>query len=400
SCGRDAFGILQPHGRFRSDFAHGMIYEKPAVIIDNGSGHVKAGVAGEEAPRCIFPAVVGKPKHGAMMPGTDKKDYYLGEEAVSRRGVLTLSYPIEHGVVKDWSEMEKVWHHTFFDALRVNPEDQACIVTEAPMNPKKNRERMVEMLFEKFSCPAAFIVIQAVMSLYSCGRTTGTVVDSGDGVTHTVPVYEGFALPHAIQRLDLAGRDLSEYMAKVLLETGCNMTSSSERDIVREMKEGMCYVCTGDLKKELQSAQERPTDYEKIFELPDGQKVSLTAERFRVPEVMFDPMIAGRELPGLHQSVYQSIQACDIDLRRELFGNIVLSGGNTMFPGIADRLELELKALAPQKIHVKVVANPHRRYIVWMGASILSKLSTFSAMLIGKAEYDELGPAIVHSKCF
>ncbi|CAK9033312.1 unnamed protein product, partial [Durusdinium trenchii] len=359
SCGRDAFGILQPHGRFRSDFAHGMIYEKPAVIIDNGSGHVKAGVAGEEAPRCIFPAVVGKPKHGAMMPGTDKKDYYLGEEAVSRRGVLTLSYPIEHGVVKDWSEMEKVWHHTFFDALRVNPEDQACIVTEAPMNPKKNRERMVEMLFEKFSCPAAFIVIQAVMSLYSCGRTTGTVVDSGDGVTHTVPVYEGFALPHAIQRLDLAGRDLSEYMAK-----------------------------------------ERPTDYEKIFELPDGQKVSLTAERFRVPEVMFDPMIAGRELPGLHQSVYQSIQACDIDLRRELFGNIVLSGGNTMFPGIADRLELELKALAPQKIHVKVVANPHRRYIVWMGASILSKLSTFSAMLIGKAEYDELGPAIVHSKCF
>jgi len=344
--------------------------------------------------------VVGKPKHGVMMPGADKRECYLGEEAVAKRGVLTLSYPIEHGVVKDWSEMEKVWHHTFFDALRVNPEEQPCIVSEAPMNPKKNRERMVEMLFEKFSCPAAYIVIQAVMSLYSSGRTTGTVVDSGDGVTHTVPVYEGYALPHAIQRLDLAGRDLSEYMTKVLLESGCSMSSSSEKDIVREMKESMCYVCDGDWKAEVQSAQERPTDYTKIFDLPDGQKVNLLTERFRVPEVMFDPMIAGRELPGLHKSVYQCIQACEIDLRRDLFSNIVLSGGNTMFPGIAERLESELKALAPQKINVKVVANPHRRYIVWMGASILSQLSSFSSMLISKAEYDELGPAIVHSKCF
>lgn len=307
---------------------------------------------------------------------------------------------IEHGIVKDWSEMEKVWHHTFFDALRINPEDQACVVSEAPMNPKKNRERMVEMLFEKFSCPAAYIVIQAVMSLYSSGRTTGTVVDSGDGVTHTVPVYEGFALPHAIQRLDLAGRDLSEYMIKILHDSGHNMTSSSEKDIVREMKETTCYVCKGDWKTEMQSAKEHPTEFEKIYSLPDGQKVALGSERFRVPEVMFDPMIAGRELPGLHQSIYRCIQDCDIDLRKDLLKNIVLSGGNTMFPGIAERLESELKALAPQKINVKVIANPQRRYLVWMGASILTRLSSFQNLLITKAEYDSVGPAIVHSKCF
>ncbi|CAE7805624.1 unnamed protein product [Symbiodinium sp. CCMP2456] len=364
---------------------------QPAVIIDNGSGHVKAGVADEEVPRCVFPAVVGKPKHAAMMPGSDKKDFYVGEEAMGKRGVLCLSYPIEHGIVKDWSEMEKVWHHTFFDALRINPEDQACVVSEAPMNPKKNRERMVEMLFEKFSCPAAYIVIQAVMSLYSSGRTTGTVVDSGDGVTHTVPVYEGFALPHAIQRLDLAGRDLSEYMIKILHESGHNMTSSSEKDIVREMKETTCYVCKGDWKTEMQSAKEHPTEFEKIYSLPDGQKVALGSERFRVPEVMFDPMIAGRELPGLHQSIYRCIQDCDIDLRKDLLKNIVLSGGNTMFPGIAERLESELKALAPQKINVKVVANPQRRYLVWMGASILTRLSSFQNLLITKAEYDSVG---------
>ncbi|CAE8640972.1 unnamed protein product [Polarella glacialis] len=134
--------------------------DKPAVIIDNGSGHVKAGIAGEEAPSCVFPALVGRPKHEAMMAGVDKREYYMGDEAIAKKGVLSLSYPIEHGIVKDWSDMEKVWHYTFFDALRVNPEEHAVVVSEAPMNPRKNRERMIEMLFEKFSCPAAYIVIQ------------------------------------------------------------------------------------------------------------------------------------------------------------------------------------------------------------------------------------------------
>lgn len=377
-----------------------MELEKPTIIIDNGSGHVKAGLSGDEAPCCVFPALVGRPKHGTMMPGSDKRDYYMGEEAISKKGVLSLSYPIEHGIVKDWTDMEKIWHYTFYDALRVNPEEHAIVVSEAPMNPRKNRERMVEMLFEKFSVPASYIVIQAVMSLYSYGRTTGAVVDSGDGVTHVVPVYEGFALPHAIQRLDLAGRDLSEYMIKVLTESGVAMTSSAEKEIVRDMKETCCYFVEDDYAAAMKAAQERPTDFEKIYVLPDGNKVNLTTERFRVPEVMFDPMIAGRELPGMHQATFKCITSCDIDLRRDLFRNIVLSGGNTMFPGIDVRLTKELKALAPQKIDVKVVANPQRRYIVWMGASIVTQLSSFQKMLIWKSEYDELGPAIVHSKCF
>merc|ERR1719446_602779 len=190
-----------------------------------------------------------------MMPGSEQKDYFMGEEAISKKGVLSLSYPLEHGIVKDWSDMEKVWHHTFFDALRVNPEDHAVVVSEAPLNPKKNRERMVEMLFEKFSVPATYIVIQAVMSLYSYGRTTGIVVDSGDGVTHVVPVYEGYSMPYAIQRLDLAGRDLSQYMERVLCDSGYNMTSSSEKDIVRQMKESHCYVAD-DYEAELKKFKE------------------------------------------------------------------------------------------------------------------------------------------------
>jgi len=374
--------------------------ENPPIIIDNGSGHMKAGLSGEEAPSAVFPALVGRPKHGTMMPGSDKRDFFMGEEAISKKGVLSLSYPVAHGIVTDWGDMEKVWHYTFYDALRVNPEEHAVVVSEAPMNPKKNRERMVEMLFEKFSVPASYIVIQAVMSLYSYGRTTGAVVDSGDGVTHVVPVYEGFALPHAIMRLDLAGRDLSEYMVKVLTESGVSMTSSSEREIVREMKEKECYVTTEDFQTTLKAARERPSEFEKVYELPDGNKVKLTHERFRVPEVLFDPLMSGRELLGIHQATYTSIQKCDIDLRRDLFKNIVLSGGNTMFPGIDTRLTNELKALAPQKIDVKVVANPQRRYIVWMGASIVTQLSSFQKMLIWKSEYDEQGAGVVHQKCF
>mmetsp|Transcript_67144 Transcript_67144/g.148774 ORF Transcript_67144/g.148774 Transcript_67144/m.148774 type:complete len:383 (-) Transcript_67144:77-1225(-) len=374
--------------------------EKATVVIDNGSGHVKAGLSGEEAPRCVFPALVGRPKHGTMMPGSEQKDYFMGEEAISKKGVLSLSYPLEHGIVKDWNDMEKVWHHTFYDALRVNPEEQAIIVSEAPMNPKKNRERMVELLFEKFSVPAAFIVIQAVMSLYSYGRTTGCVVDSGDGVTHVVPVYEGFALPHAIQRLDLAGRDLSEYMTKILTESGYNMTSSSEKELVRDMKETSCYVAEEDFTAQLKEIEKRPTDFEKIYELPDGNKINLATERIRVPEVLFDPMICGRELMGIHQATSKCINSCDIDLRRDLYKNIVLSGGNTMFPGIGERLCKELKALAPQKVDVKVIASPQRRWIVWQGASIVAQLSSFQKMLIWKSEYDEVGSSVVHSKCF
>jgi actin-related protein len=374
--------------------------DKPVVIIDNGSGHMKAGLAGQDVPSSVFPAVVGRPKHGQAMAGSEAgRDYFMGDEALGKRGVLSISYPIEHGIVKDWADMEKVWHYTFFDHLRVEPESHPILVTEAPMNPKKNRERMVEMLFEKFSVPACYIVIQAVMSLYSYGRTTGCVVDSGDGVTHTVPVYEGYCSPHAIQRMDLAGRDISQYMERALCDSGYNMTSSSEKDIVRQMKESHCYVAD-DYEAELKKAKETPIDIEKEYVLPDGNKVTLSTERFKVPEALFNPMLTGREMGGIHEATSRCIQSCDIDLRRDLYKNIVLSGGNTLFPGIAERLTKEVKALAPNKVDVKVIASPQRRYLVWMGASVVANLSTFHKMLIWKADYDDVGSSIVHQKCF
>jgi len=385
--------------------------EVVALVFDNGSGMCKAGFAGDDAPRSVFASVIGKPRmQSGLGFGADHKDAYLGEEAQKKRGVLTLKYPIEHGIVTDWSDMEKIWHHAFFNELRVSPEEHPVLLTEAPLNPKKNREKMTQILFETFNVPAMYVAIQAVMSLYASGRTTGVVMDSGDGVSHTVPIYEGYAIPHAILRIDLAGRDLTQFMGRLLMDRGHTLASSAEREIVRDIKEKLCHVVL-DYEAQLEEAEGRrkrqkvsedASDKEVPFELPDGTIVMIGPERFKCPELLFRPDLLGKEADGIHTMTFKSILSCEVDLRRDLYSNVVLSGGTTMLPGLAERMAKELRELAPSSMQtkVRVHAPPERKYSVWIGGSTLASLASFSKMWITRDEFNESGPSLVHSKCF
>lgn len=367
------------------------------IVIDNGSGMCKAGFASEDAPRAVFPCIIGRPKHPDVMVGMEQHDSYVGDAALVRRGVLSIRYPIEHGIVTNWDDMEKIWHHTFYNELRVDPDQHPVMLTEAPLNPKANRERMTQLMFETFNVPAMYVSIQAILSLYSAGRTTGCIFDSGDGVSHIVPVYDGYCLPHAVARIDIAGRDLTDYMGKILTERGYSFFTTAEREIVREIKESVAYVAL-DFDAEMQKSIDS-SEVDTFYKLPDEQMITIGNERFRCPEVLFQPGMLGKECSGIHQQTFETIMKCDIDLRKDLFNNIVLSGGTTMYKGIAERMTKELNAITPAGMSIRVIAPPERKYSVWIGGSILTSLNTFQTNWITKDEYDENGPSIVHRKC-
>ncbi|KAI9501960.1 actin family [Coemansia spiralis] len=368
------------------------------AVIDNGSGTYKAGFAGDDAPYVVHPSIIGYLRQHSTAAGESQKDFYVGNEALAQRDSLTLRYPINNGIVTNWDNMEKIWHHTFYNELGVLPEEHPVLLTEASLSPKANHEMMAQIMFETFNTPALYVSIQAALALYSSGCTTGIAIESGDSVTQIVPIYEGYALPYATLRCDLAGRDLTDYLASLLTGYGYSFTTTAEKGIVRDIKEKLCYIAL-DFEKELQTSIASDS-LEDEYKLPDGQVLTIGNERFRCPEVLFQGSFVGNEVFGIHELIYNSVMKCNTDMHKDLYGSIVLSGGNTMFPGISDRMQKELTSLVPSAMKINIVAPPERKYSAWIGGSMLASNSAFQQMWVSKEEYNESGSSIVHRKCF
>uniref|UniRef100_A0A669DJ79 Actin related protein 1B n=2 Tax=Oreochromis TaxID=8139 RepID=A0A669DJ79_ORENI len=302
------------------------LWDNEAAVI-GGSGVIKAGFAGDQIPKYCFPNYVGRPKHVRVMAGALEGDLFIGPKAEEHRGLLSVRYPMEHGIVTDWNDMERIWQYVY------SKEQLQTFSEEVSSSPPLSRPH------------TSFIL--CCSQRYATGRTTGVVLDSGDGVTHVVPIYEGFAIPHSIMRVDIAGRDVSRYLRLLLRKEGYNFNTSAEFEVVRTIKERACYLSLNPQKDETLETEKAQ------YVLPDGSTLNIGPARFRAPELLFRPDLIGDESSGIHEVLAYAIQKSDMDLRRTLFSTIVLCGGSTLIKGFGERLLTEVKKLAPKDVKIK-----------------------------------------------
>ncbi|KAF2963182.1 hypothetical protein GQX73_g10403 [Xylaria multiplex] len=381
----------------------------PPIVLDGGTGFLKVGYAAQNFPEHQFPSIVGRPILRTEEKGSDNditiKDIMCGDEAAAARTMLQITYPMENGIVKRWDDMQHLWDFTFFEKMKIDPRGRKILLTEPPMNPLKNREQMCEVMFERYGFGGVYVAIQAVLALYAQGLSSGVVVDSGDGVTHIVPVYESVVLNHLTRRLDVAGRDVTRNLIALLLRRGYALNRTADFETVRQIKEKLCYVSYDlELDKRL---SEDTTVLVESYTLPDGRVIRVGSERFEAPECLFQPHLVDCEQPGIAEFLFNTIQSADVDVRSSLFKAIVLSGGSSMYPGLPSRLEKELKQLwltrvlggNPERLNkfkVRIEDPPRRRHMVFLGGAVLANImADKESMWITKDEWEEQGPRVL-----
>jgi len=389
------------------------------------------GYAGNSQPSFIIPSTIGIREKAAvgdsaqrrLGKGLEDLDFFIGDEAVENQKTYANFYPIRHGVVEDWDLMERYWEQAIFKYLRAEPEDHYFLLTEPPLNTPENREYTAEIMFESFNIPGLYIAVQAVLALAASWpsvekakrKLTGTVVDSGDGVTHVIPVVDGYVIGSAIKHIPIAGRDITLFVQQILREREPQIPPEDSLEVAKAIKEGYSYV-SPDFGKEFQKFDE---DREKYIKLYNGKHsvtkkpytVDVGYERFLGPEIFFHPEFANPEFTTSISEVTDSvIQNCPIDTRRGLYGNIVLSGGTTMFKNFNLRLKRDISKivemrmdisaklscgkLQPKPIEVNIVSHNMQRYAVWFGGSMLASTPEFYQVCHTKKDYDEHGPSI------
>ncbi|XP_052248794.1 actin-related protein 3 isoform X2 [Dreissena polymorpha] len=407
-----------------------MPFMKHAVIIDNGTGYTKMGYAGNTEPQFIIPsciavketASVGDKTIQRLGKGVEDLDFFIGDEALNATS-YSVKWPIRHGIVEDWDLMERFWEQAIFKYLRSEPEDHYFLLTEPPLNTPENREYTAEIMFESFNVPGLYIAVQAVLALAASWTSrqvgertlTGTVIDSGDGVTHVIPVAEGYVIGSCIKHIPIAGRDITYFIQQLLREREVGIPPEQSLETAKAIKERFSYVCP-DIAKEFAKYDQEPSKWMKTFEGLNAiskQKfvVDVGYERFLGPEIFFHPEFSNPDFTTpISEVVDTVIQQSPIDVRRGLYKNIVLSGGSTMFKDFGRKLQRDVKRtvdarlkmsedlsggrIKPKPIDVQVITHHMQRYAVWFGGSMLASTPEFYQVCHTKADYDEHGPSI------
>lgn len=409
-----------------------MSFSRPPCVIDNGTGYTKMGYAGNYQPNFIVPSLISTvaEQKGRKKDDCADLDFFIGAEAVVKRHNYNVDYPIRHGVIENWDNMEKYWQRCLYQYLCCDPEEHHMLLTEPPMNSPENREFTAEVMFETFNVPGLYIAVQAVLALCASLLTkqehgknnavTGTVIDSGDGVTHIIPVVEGYCIGSCIKHIPLAGRDVTNFVVQQLRDRGETLPPEDALTIAKNIKESFCYVCP-DLAKEYKKYDKDPSRFRTYSGVTskDNKKFSIDVgyERFLGPEMFFSPEIFSSDFTDpLPLVVDKTIQACPIDCRRPLYNYITLSGGSTMYKHFTKRLERDIKRkvkdrydytaskypdLNIKKTEVNVVTHAFQRFAVWFGGSMLASQPEFLSFFHTRAEYAEKGPAIArHNPVF
>lgn len=365
-----------------------------AVVVDLGTGYCKCGFAGLPRPTHKISSTVGKPYMETTKTGDKRKETFVGQELINPEVRLKLVNPLRHGVIVDWDSVQGIWEYIFHKEMKIAPEEHAVLVSDPPLSPHTNREKYAEMLFETFSTPAMHIAYQSRLSMYSYGRTSGLVVEVGHGVSYVVPIYEGYPLPSITGRLDYSGSDLTNYLMGLMNSSGKHFTEA-HKGIVEDIKKKCCFVALDPIEEKKVPETKHMIQYT----LPDGQQIYLGQERFLCSEMFFKPSLIRSMQLGLHTQTVSCLNKCDIALKRDLMGNILLCGGSTMLSGFPNRLQRELSTLCPNDTP-QVNVLPERETAVWTGGSILASLHGFQPLWVHRFEYEEHGPFFIYRRCF
>ena len=389
-------------------------YLKLPIIIDIGSGIIKAGISGQESPKTIFPNYIGEPKYSKVLRSFSKsnqemKEQYIGKDCSKYLGILKLRYPVKNGIFENEQDILTVFKY-IYQNLEINNEEireHPILITEPLLNPYINREKIASALFENLSAPAIFFASQPILSLFSTSNTSGIILESGDGVTQSCVVYEGYSIPNSYIRNNYGGRDVTEYFQTLLKKQGYSFSTTSEFEIVRKMKEEICFTAIGNSNSVLSNmsghldlgGNKNKSESSNTYNLPDGNAIKIGEEKSLAPEILFNPSIIGSEHSSFQEMIVTSINKVDIDLRKNLFNNILISGGNTLFKGIQEKFHTEIKYLSPKNMKVKIHSPGNRLLSCWTGGNVISTLEIFKKMWVTKDDWGEKGnKSIIHVK--